>query len=101
MFRISVSEREQGTTLTLEGRLVGAWVDELGGVWRRMRPSAAAPVRVELDGVTFIDEGGKALLRAMRADGALLVACSIVMRAVVEEIGAPNSGRESARPPHA
>jgi anti-anti-sigma regulatory factor len=48
--------------------------------------SAARPIRIDLDGVTFIDAGGTALLRAMHADGALLAATTLMMRALADEI---------------
>ena len=51
----------------------------------RRNPS---PVRIDLDGLTFIDDGGKALLRAMRADGAILAATTVMMRAFVDDIAA-------------
>jgi ABC-type transporter Mla MlaB component len=64
-------------------------------VGRRARPllegvdrqRAARAVHVDLDGVTFIDAGGRALLRTMHEEGAKLAACSGCMtRAIVEEI---------------
>lgn len=86
MLRISVTPQTPGTTVGLEGRVVGAWVDELSACWRRLLLSAARPLRVNLDGVTFIDAGGKALLRTMHADGAVLAATTVMMRALVDEI---------------
>jgi hypothetical protein len=47
----------------------------------------ARSVSVDLDGVTFIDAAGRALLRTMHEAGAALDACSGCMtRAIVEEI---------------
>jgi len=88
MLRISVTTHTDGTTVTLEGRVIGAWVDELSACWRRILLSEARPIRVDLNGVTFIDDSGKAALRAMHADGAVLTATTVMMRAVVEEIAA-------------
>ena len=86
MLRITVTKEPQHTTVRLEGRLVNAWVDELSACWGHLRASAAEPVRIDLDGLTFIDDGGKALLRAMHADGAILAATTVVMRAFVDDI---------------
>lgn len=44
----------------LEGRLVGAWVQELEGCWRKAASSERL-VRVMVCAVTFIDDKGKAL----------------------------------------
>ena len=88
MLRISVTTTPDGTTITLEGALSGAWVSELGDCWRRLRSTAARPVQLRLDGVTFIDDGGKAVLRALYADGVALSATSVVMRPLAESIAA-------------
>jgi hypothetical protein len=45
----------------------------------------AGPIRVDLDGVTAVDGAGKALIRAMRARGAILVATDLMIRTIVEE----------------
>ena len=41
--------------------------------------------------MTFVDAAGKAMLRAMHADGAVLVATNVMMRAIVDEIEAPHN----------
>jgi ABC-type transporter Mla MlaB component len=88
MLRITNGTGRQGATLVLEGRLAGPWVDELARCWKALTASRAArAVHVDLDGVTFIDAGGRALLRTMHEEGAKLAACSGCMtRAIVEEI---------------
>src|SRR5262245_45641522 len=88
MLRITVRSRAQGTTVTLEGRLVGAWVEELSACWRGMLASEPRPIQLDLDGVTFIDAGGKTLLRDMHADGIILAATTVMMRPLVDEIQA-------------
>ena len=94
MLRINVTSGPDGATIALEGRLIGPWVAELDGCWQRLRHSPV-PICVELDGVSFIDAGGRALLDAMYADGVELIATDVMMRAVVEEIAAraPRSRR--------
>ena len=88
MLRITNGTRREGATLVLEGRLTGPWVDELARCWKALTATRdARSVNVDLDGVTFIDAGGRALLRAMHEEGATLAACSGCMtRAIVEEI---------------
>jgi len=86
MLRLTVTTRAEGTTLVLEGRLGGAWVEELAACWRGvLARHDAGPIRVDLDGVTFVDAAGKALIRALRAQGAILVATEVMMRTIVEE----------------
>jgi hypothetical protein len=92
MLRINVARCPDGTTIALEGRVVGPWVDELRQCWQHVRRSALRPLRVTLDGVTFVDDAGKAVLRSMHADGAILTAATVMMRALADEVtGAPRS----------
>ena len=87
MLRITVTTHPDGTTLALEGRLAGPWVDELRASWRSLVATRdARPIGVDLDAVTFIDSGGKALLWAMHEQGAALVASGCMTRATIEEI---------------
>lgn len=88
MLRITVSKESQHTTMRLEGRLVSAWVDELSACWGHLRASATQPIRIDLDGLTYIDDGSKAVLRAMHADGAILTATTVTMRAFVDDTAA-------------
>ena len=75
------------TVLVLEGRLAGAWAEELARCWATLAGSAdAGSVCVELDAVTFVDAVGKAVLRTMHQDGAALRASGLMTRAIVEEI---------------
>lgn len=90
MFRVTIATRAPGTAVILEGRLVGPWVDELSRFWEdiRSRPDAG-PFLFHLDALTYVDDGGKALLRAMYATGAVLVATEVASRALVAEVTAP------------
>jgi hypothetical protein len=86
MLRVNATVSPQGTTVTLEGRVVAAWLDELSRCWNRLLGSAARPIEVDLNGVTYVDAAGKAVLRAMHADGAHLRATTVMLRAVIDEI---------------
>jgi hypothetical protein len=94
MLRINVTARADGPIIALEGRLVGPWVAELRTCWNQLRRAPGRPIRVELDGVSFIDAGGRALLDGMYADGVVLAATDVMMRAVVDEIAARAPRRE-------
>jgi len=87
MLRFTASIRPDGTTVALEGRLAGPWVDELRASWRSLATTRdARSIRVDLDAVTFIDTAGKALLWAMHQQGAALTATGCMTRAILDEI---------------
>ena len=87
MLRITTTIRRGRTTVALEGRLAGPWVDELRASWRSLATTRdASSIRVDLDAVTFIDTAGKALLWAMHQQGAALTATGCMTRALLDEI---------------
>ena len=69
--------RNAGRTvmLVLEGRLIGAWVDELRLVCERAQ-SGQTGIAVDLAGVAFVDRAGVALLRELADHHARLFNCS-------------------------
>lgn len=85
MLKVTVAQKGARSRLVLEGRLAGPWVDEAGEAWRKVRRTGSSVV-VDLTGVTFVDDGGKALLHAMWRDGAELRAAGCCTRFIVEEI---------------
>ena len=96
MLRITVTRRPHGPTLVLEGRLCGDWVDEVSACWQGLLAThAARSIRVDLDGVTFINAAGRALIRSMRAHGASLAATD-VMRRTIGAV-APRGARKPAK----
>jgi hypothetical protein len=85
MLKISIHTDATGTVFELEGRLAGAWVQELEDCWRKATDSDRT-VRVMVCEVTFIDDKGKALLAEMHQHGAELVAEGCMNSAIVQEI---------------
>jgi hypothetical protein len=73
VLKITTRTDATGKIFELEGRLTGAWVQELEDCWRKVADSDR-PVRVMVCEVTFIDDKGKALLAEMHEHGAELVA---------------------------
>lgn len=93
MLRITTDETPQALTLRLEGRLDGPWVAVLAECWHRALPDAEGrQVRVDLNGVTFVDLRGKAQLAEMHARGAQLLAGDLEIDAIVTEIRGANRG---------
>ena len=86
MFRITTHSKETGTTLELEGRLVGPWVDVLERYWHIVVGEKQNGLVVDLTGVTFCDRGGKAILARMYKEGATLHATGCMTTCLVEEI---------------
>jgi anti-anti-sigma regulatory factor len=93
MLRIHIEEKCDSATLRLEGRLAGAWVEELERCCQNVlaRRQNRALV-IELDGVTFVDEEGQSLLREMHDAGATLVGRGAQCRYLVEQIQQQQTG---------
>ena len=76
MLKIEVAEgQRERVTVRLEGRLVGAWVDE---VRRACEPflGNGADLTVDFSRVSFVDRDGVALCRQLRRGRAALQNCS-------------------------
>ncbi len=87
MLRISIAETLNGTTVALDGRLAGPWVGELARCVESLTAAGSpGPIQVRLDEVTFIDDTGRALLRAIHDHGVTLAAAGCMTRAIIEEI---------------
>jgi outer membrane protein len=87
MLRITTENKRSKTVLSVEGRLAGPWVAALEQCWRELY--AAAPRQkfsVNLCGVSFIDNAGKALLKEMHQCGGELIAEGCLNQAIVKEI---------------
>ena len=87
MLRITVHENQGSLTFQLEGRLAGPWLRELEECWQSTLAQKRKPIlRVDLTGVTFIDDAGKTCLAAMHRQGAELIAADCLTRDIVAEI---------------
>lgn len=73
MLRITrVVAKESASTLKLEGKLSGPWVDELG----RACSDYDDGLQIDLQSVTFVDGAGVSLLRDLMQRGFRVSACS-------------------------
>lgn len=64
MLRISVTDNTNSTTVKLEGKVVGPWVEELRTCWLSLATSLGTrALCLDLRGVSFVDAEGKELLR--------------------------------------
>jgi anti-anti-sigma regulatory factor len=86
---IRISQIHEGSKhrLLVEGTLSGDWVDVLEDCWLEA-PHApdGEPMRIDLTGVTYVDDKGRGLLARMIQDGAELRAAGVMTKAVIEEI---------------
>ena len=76
MLRITCLLAEDShSTLKLEGKLLGPWVDELGRTCNEYTANCCG-LRIDLQSVTFVDEAGVELLRDLIRRGIRVSACS-------------------------
>jgi len=87
MLKITTHTETHSTTLQLEGRLAGPWVEELERVWvSTVGTRTRHPLSVDLSAVTYVDSNGKDLLKKIHQQGAKLVASGCLTSCIVREI---------------
>jgi len=87
VIRINRIQERSTLRLIVEGSLSGAWVDELEKCWLDVRAARNGDhVRVDLSGVSYIDDKGRLLLKGMFRDGAELRATGVMTKGIIEEI---------------
>ena len=87
MLRITTYDGPESVTFKIEGRLVGPWVSELERCWESaLAGSRCLAVQVDFAAVTYIDAGGKELLKRMHHQGVGLHAADCLMKSVVDDI---------------
>ena len=80
MLRIATtSESGTSATLTVEGRLIGPWVDELRRACQRVLVTGA-DLRLDLHEVAFVERGGLELLKSLVDRGVTIVNCPAFVR---------------------
>jgi hypothetical protein len=95
MLRITTHIDETTLTLQLEGRLAGPAVIEAERCWQvACAENPGRPRRLDLRGVTFLDQEGKSFLNRVFQQGANFLSSGCLTRAYVEEI--TRSGQQCA-----
>ncbi len=82
MLRITRTVADGTTTLKVEGRLVGEWVDELLRACQVAR-RGPGPLRLDLADVSFADADGLATLAALLREHVELAGCSLFLSALL------------------
>lgn len=87
MLRITVTNDTRGATFKMEGKLAHEWVAEAEKVWTAFSSTPQRErVVVDLCGVSFVDDPGRALLVRMHSSGAKLIGTGPLGSALIEEI---------------
>jgi anti-anti-sigma regulatory factor len=87
MLRITLHDNPGCLTFQIEGTLAEPLVQELERCWEATHPvDPGRAERIDLTGVTYVDDSGKKLLAALYAEGAEFVAAGCLMKAIVAEI---------------
>ena len=74
MLKITITDTPTEQRMTLSGKLIGPWIQELRRVWEQCRSQAAGrKVICELNNVIHLEEGANSLLSEMMAEGTELV----------------------------
>lgn len=84
MLKITIHSDERRTSFELEGRLAGAWVEELRSCWETLVDDCQ--LGVNLKAVTFIDEAGRRLLTEMHRQGIAIEGSGCMTAAIIDEI---------------
>ncbi len=70
MLKITITETPSERRITLSGKLVGPWIQELRRIWEQGRPQAPArKIICDLNDVIQIEESANPLLTEMMAEG--------------------------------
>jgi anti-anti-sigma regulatory factor len=94
MLRITIHHEDAATRLQVEGKLAGAFAEELKKCWLDADANAPlVPLVVDLSSLTLIDNAGKALLAEMHRQGVKLAATGLMTQAIIEEIANKPSRR--------
>jgi hypothetical protein len=80
------------TTIRLEGKLVGPWVEELERAWLAV---PRRPLTVDMRGVTTVDQSGKSLLAKMSTQGATFLADMPMTKYIIEHLTDGSNGSKN------
>ena len=85
MLRITIREADDRTTMNMEGKLAGNWVNEALDTWTKLA-ATGCPIAVNLSGLSAVDSGGRRLLSEMHVRGVRLLGSTLMSRGLIEEI---------------
>jgi len=87
MLKISTRTQPDSITFVLEGRLCWPWTDEVERGWTRFLSTAGEKkLLLDLEGVTFVDRDGEALLALILKSGTRVRASGVLVRHIVDQV---------------
>ncbi len=87
MLKVTTKELPHSLTFILEGRLCHPWTNEVERDWSKLMQAAGnKELTLDLDGVTFVDREGEALLASMLERGTKVRASGVLIRDLVEQV---------------
>ncbi len=99
MLKITVQSEGEEVRMKLEGDLAGTWVGELEECWKATRASSPGkPVRLDLNGVTRVDDAGRYLLALIHGAGARMESTGVAMKDLLDSIGREWPGKRLEGP---
>ncbi len=88
MLRIAINDTASEQRWVLQGRLAGPWIPELQLNWEKTQSERRGrKCVVDLSDVTFIDESGQEVLKAMMKEGAQFITCGMCTRYLLDKLG--------------
>ena len=86
MLRIMLVPESEPSTLKVEGKLTGPWVNELERSWSEISKREPRRPVVDLSDVTFVSTEGKKLLESMFRQGADFRSHSLMTKFILSEL---------------
>jgi hypothetical protein len=97
MFKISIVDTPSRRTLIVQGTLIGAWIAELGTVWRNAgQELCGRRLVVDLSNLTVISCEGEDAIFDLMKEGAKFSSSGVLTRHVLKRL-ARKTQRESPR----
>jgi anti-anti-sigma regulatory factor len=94
MLKITTRVRPESLTFVLEGRLCRPWTDEVERGWTELVATAGEKkLLLDLEGVTFVDRDGEALLASIVKSGTQVRASGVLVRHIVQQMRGKASGK--------
>jgi len=86
MLRITIDQEADAVALRLEGKLIGAWVQEVRNVWSRVRTTRPERVSVSLTEISSVDALGRRLLLEIHSAGGVLTGSGLLAKSLIKDV---------------
>jgi len=87
MLRITIEDTASEQKWILQGRLTGPWADQLRSNWEETRHARQGRrCLVDVNDLTFMDEGGESVLRTMMSEGAKFTARGVCIKHLLKSL---------------